>query len=252
MLDRIEHANGILELRLNRPPVNAIDPALTNLLRTSIAQAPRDGARALILSGREGMYSGGLDVPALLALDPAGLQLFFRDFFTMLRTVAASEIPIAAAITGHSPAGGAVLSCFCDWRVMAEGNYRFGFNEVAVGIIVPVAVRRSITRMAGAEVSERMSVEARLISPDEALRLNLVHELAPLAEVVPRAVVWCERFLTQPARATATMRRRTREDLLAGFEGQMEEAEVFTDLWFSDEGQRTLRAMLEKLKSRAK
>jgi enoyl-CoA hydratase/carnithine racemase len=252
MLDRIEHSNGILELRMNRPPVNAMDPALVNLLRTSVAQAPRDGARALVLSGREGMYSGGLDVIALLALDPAGLQVFFRDFFTMLRTVASSEIPVAAAITGHSPAGGAVLSCFCDWRVMAQGNYRFGFNEVAVGIIVPVSVRRSIARMAGPEVAERMSVEARLISPEEALRLNLVHELAPLTEVVSRAVNWCERILAQPSRATATMRRRTREDLIAGFEGQMEEAEVFTDLWFSEEGQKTLRAMVEKLKNRAK
>ncbi|MGH8454265.1 MAG: enoyl-CoA hydratase/isomerase family protein [Nevskiales bacterium] len=252
MLDRIEHANGILELRLNRPPVNAIDPALTNQLRASVAQAPRDGARALILSGREGMYSGGLDVPALLALDPDGLQAFFRDFFTMLRTLAASEIPIAAAITGHSPAGGAVLSCFCDWRVMAQGNYRFGFNEVAVGIIVPTSVRRAITRMAGAEVSERMSVEARLISPEDALRLNLVHELAPPAEVVSRARAWCERILAQPARATTTMRRLAREDLIAGFEGLEQEAELFTDLWYGEEGQRTLRAMVEKLKSRSK
>ena len=48
------------------------------------------------------------------------------------------------------------------------------------------------------------------------------------------------------------MRRRTREDLIAAFEGQMEEAEVFTDLWFGEEGQRTLRAMVEKLKARAK
>ncbi|MGH8457890.1 MAG: enoyl-CoA hydratase/isomerase family protein, partial [Nevskiales bacterium] len=232
MLDRIEHTNGILELRMNRPPVNAMDPALVQQLRTTVAQAPRDGARALILSGREGLYTGGLDVPALLALDAKQLQAFFREFFTMLRTVAASEIPIAAAITGHSPAGGAVLSCFCDWRVMAQGNYRFGFNEVAVGIIVPTSVRRAITRMAGAEVSERMSVEARLISPEDALRLNLVHELAPPAEVVPRARAWCERILAQPARATITMRRLAREDLIAGFEGLEQDAELFTDLWY--------------------
>ncbi len=251
MLDHIKHDGDILELRLNRPPVNAIDPALTNLLRSAVSQAPRDGARALVLSGREGVYSGGLDLPSLLALDPAGLQAFFRDFFTLLRAVAASEIPVAAAITGHSPAGGAVLSCFCDWRVMAQGPYRFGFNEVAVGIIVPVSVRRAITRMAGAEVAERLSVEARLMSPEEAQQLNLVHMLAPPAEVVPRALDWCRKILAQPARATAIMRRRAREDLIAGFDGQLEEAETFTDLWFGAEGQQTLRAMVERLKRRA-
>lgn len=252
MLDRIEHANGVLELRMNRPPVNAMDPGLVNLLRSSVSKAPKEGARALILSGREGMYSAGLDVPSLLELPHAAFHAFFTDFLGMLRAVAASEIPVAAAITGHSPAGGAVLSCFCDWRVMAEGNYRYGFNEVAVGIIVPTPVRRAITRMAGAEISERLSVEARLLSPDEALRLNLVHEVAPLAEVVPRARAWCERILAQPARATATMRRIAREDLVAGFAGLEEEAEIFADLWLGEEGQRTLRAAMEKLKSRNK
>jgi Delta3-Delta2-enoyl-CoA isomerase len=252
MLDRIEHDNGILELRLNRPPVNAMDPELVVGLCEAVTQAPKHGARALILSGREGLYSGGLDVPALLALDVGRLQGFFRDFFAMLRAVAASEIPVAAAITGHSPAGGAVLSCFCDWRVMAQGPYRFGFNEVAVGIIVPTPVRRAITRMAGAEASERLSVEARMLSPEQAVQLNLVHELAPPAEVVPRARTWCERLLAQPARATRVMRRLARADLIAGFDGIEEEVELFTDLWFGSEGQQTLRAMVEKLKSRAK
>ena len=70
MLDRIDHGNGIRELRLNRPPANAMDPALVNLLRASITQAPRDGVRALILSGREGEKAegdGGLH-PAIVAM----------------------------------------------------------------------------------------------------------------------------------------------------------------------------------------
>lgn len=252
MLSKIEHPGQILELRMDRPPVNAMDPAMVNALREAVTQAPKSGVQALVLSGREGLYSGGLDVPALLALDAKQLQGFFVDFFSMLRSVAASPIPVAAAITGHSPAGGAVLSCFCDWRVMAEGNYRFGFNEVAVSLIVPSPVRHAITRMAGAEVSERMCVEARLIGPEEALRLNLVNELAPVAEVVPRARAWCERLLAQPARATQTMRRITRKDLDQAFEGLDDEAEVITDLWFSDEGQKTLQGMVEKLKNKAK
>lgn len=251
MLDRIEHPGDILELRMNRPPVNAMDPALVNRLCEAVTQAPKTGARALILSGREGLYSAGLDVRALLALEARQLRGFFVDFFTMLRSVAASEIPVAAAITGHSPAGGAVLSCFCDWRVMAEGQYRLGFNEVAVSLIVPTPVRHAITRMAGAEVSERLCVEARMLDPREALRLNLVHELAPVTEVVLRARAWCERLLAQPARATRTMRRITRRDLEQAFDGLDDEAEVITDLWFSDEGQQTLRGMLEQRKNRA-
>jgi Delta3-Delta2-enoyl-CoA isomerase len=91
-----------------------------------------------------------------------------------------------------------------------------------------------------------------MLSPEQAVQLNLVHELAPPAEVVPRARTWCERLLAQPARATRVMRRLARADLIAGFDGIEEEVELFTDLWFGSEGQQTLRAMVEKLKSRAK
>jgi Delta3-Delta2-enoyl-CoA isomerase len=252
MLEQIEHSNDILELRMSRPPVNAMDPGLVGQLREAVSLAPKRGARALVLSGREGLFSAGLDLAALLELDASQLRTFFNDFFGMLRVVASSSIPTAAAITGHSPAGGAVLSCFCDWRVMAQGDYRYGFNEVAVSLIVPTPVRVAITRMAGAEVSERLCVEARMLSPDECLRLNLVHELAPVSEVVTRATLWCERLLAQPARATQMMRRITRADLVGAFDGLEDEAEMITDLWFSEEGQVVMRGMLERLKNKAR
>jgi len=74
MLDTIRH-DDILELRLDRPPANALDQALIASLRRGVEAAPREGARALVVSGAQGMFSGGLDVPSLVALirrhDPA-------------------------------------------------------------------------------------------------------------------------------------------------------------------------------------
>jgi enoyl-CoA hydratase/carnithine racemase len=248
MLDRIEHGE-ILELRLNRPPVNALDPGLVNRLRDEIAAAPKSGAKALVLSGREGMFSGGLDVAALLQLDRKGIEQFFADFFGMLRTVAASPIPIAAAITGHSPAGGAVLSIFADYRVMAEGEFRFGFNEVAVGLVVPEPVCIAVARVVGAERAERLCVEASLLKPPELLNLKLVHEVAPVGEVVSRAMAWCERMLAFPPRAMHSMRKRAREDLVAAFDGDEKNRAMMADFWFGEETQTTLRQLLERLKA---
>ena len=68
MLNRTDHS-GVLELQLARPPVNALNPALITELRTAIGEAPANGARAVILSGTEGMFSAGLDVPELLQLN---------------------------------------------------------------------------------------------------------------------------------------------------------------------------------------
>src|SRR5215470_2247937 len=119
MLEPIRH-DSIFELRLARPPVNALDPGLVAALRAAIEAAPAHGARGIVLGGRPGMYSGGLDVPALLPLDRVALRTFLRDFFELCGAIACSPIPIVAAITGHSPAGGAVLAIFCDYRIMAR------------------------------------------------------------------------------------------------------------------------------------
>ncbi|MGH8163951.1 MAG: enoyl-CoA hydratase-related protein, partial [Rhodanobacteraceae bacterium] len=74
MLERIEHEAGIRELRLARPPVNALDGELILDLRCAIEQAPMDGAQALVISGAPGLFSAGLDVPSLLQLDRRGME----------------------------------------------------------------------------------------------------------------------------------------------------------------------------------
>ncbi|MEO7974348.1 MAG: enoyl-CoA hydratase/isomerase family protein, partial [Thermoanaerobaculia bacterium] len=136
MLERGEHGE-ILELRLARPPANALDPALIAALADAVAAAPAAGARAIVISGSPGRFSGGLDVPALLQLDRPAMELTLRDFFRLLRALAASPVPIVAAVTGHAPAGGAVISIFCDARIMAEGDFKIGLNEVQVGLSLP-------------------------------------------------------------------------------------------------------------------
>ncbi len=75
-----------------------------------------------------------------LALDRSGNRAFWEDFFGVMRAIALSKPPIATAITGHSPAGGCVLAVFSDYRVMAEGDFRIGLNEVQVGLPVPEVI----------------------------------------------------------------------------------------------------------------
>src|SRR5690606_5372216 len=137
MLEIVDHGGGVRELRLARPPVNALDPVLVADLRAAVERAESAGVRALVLSGGPRVFSGGLDVPALLALDRPAMEAFLADLLELLRALATSPVPVIAAVTGHSPAGGAVLAIQCDYRVMAEGDFRIGLNEVAVGLPLP-------------------------------------------------------------------------------------------------------------------
>jgi Delta3-Delta2-enoyl-CoA isomerase len=248
MIQTFDHG-AVRELRLDRPPANALSPELIAGLSAAIESAPGAGARALVLSGAPGRFSAGLDVPLLITLDREAIHDVWRSFYALLRSLAASPVPIAAAVTGHSLAGGAVLAIFCDSRIMAEGDFKIGLNEVQVGIPMPAVIYQALRRLVGLRQAERLCVGSLLVSAAEALRLGLVDELAPPERVVERAVEWCRSLLALPTEAMLATRRLARSGLASLFaEGNEDELAGLVDQWFSDETQGALRALVERLK----
>jgi Delta3-Delta2-enoyl-CoA isomerase len=240
-------------LRLNRPPVNALSPELIAALLQSIQAAPRDGKRALVLSGSPGMFSAGLDVPLLLKLDRAAMDTLWREFYSLLRAIASSPIPIAAAITGHAPAGGTVLALYCDHRVAAEGDWRLGLSEVQVGLPLPPVILAALRRLVGPRHAERLAVPGLLITPAEAAACGLVDEVTPADQAVDRALKWCEELIALPRAAMEITRQQARADLVAEFsrDTAKEQAEV-TTWWWSVETQKALHRMVEQLAMKKK
>jgi Delta3-Delta2-enoyl-CoA isomerase len=238
----------VRELHLNRPPANALSPDFIRTIQKAVEGAPNAGCRALVLSGIPGMFSAGLDVPLWLALDRAGLAQAWHDFYSLMRSLACSSIPVAAAITGHGPAGGTVLALFCDWRGMAEGNWKMGFNEVQVGIPLPPVIFSALKRQVGARQAERLGVGGLVISSEEAAGLGLVDELLPLEQVAKRAVEWCESLLKLPSEAMSLTRKRARADLAGFFEHEIErEVDNVIECWWSDEAQTVLHELAARL-----
>lgn len=250
MLDRIEHGS-VLELQLNRPPVNALDGELLAALREAVEKAPGEGYRAMVLSGAPGMFSAGLDVPALLQLDRKELLEVWDHLFGLLASLARSPIPVCAAITGHSPAGGAVLAIFCDYRIMADGEYQIGLNEVQVGLEVPEPICRALARLVGPYRAERLLVAGAMLTGREANQEGLVDQLAQPETVVERSVAWCNELLELPTGAMTGTRAIARADLARLFDHvDRESLEAFADSWFSEETQEVLQALVERLNER--
>jgi len=250
MLLTIDHS-PIRELRLNRPPVNALTAELIVALRKAVEAAPQEGVSALILSGSPGRFSAGLDVPLLLDCDRSAIGELWRKLYSLMRALACSSIPIAAAITGHAPAGGTVLPTFCDWRVMAAGEFKMGLNEVQVGIPLPPVILAALRRLVGARQAERLAVGGLLLSPGEALEIGWIDEVAPPDEVIERARKWCESLLALPAEAMTKTRREARSDLVAIFDRGLEaELDEVVAGWWSPSTQDTLRALAARLRKR--
>ena len=124
----INRHGPVREIRLNRPPANALNAGLVKTLATALEQAAGE-ADAVVISGMPGMFSAGLDVPALLQLDRNGMLEFWSQFNDLMRRIAFMPIPVAFALTGHAPAGGIVLALYGDCRIMSSGNFKTGLNE---------------------------------------------------------------------------------------------------------------------------
>jgi 3,2-trans-enoyl-CoA isomerase len=250
MIIKTDHG-VVRELRFNRPPANALSPELLVALKQAVETAAKEDVRALVLSGSPGMFCAGLDVPLLLTLDRPAIARAWRDLYSVLRALACSPVPIAAAINGHGPAGGTVLALFCDWRVMAEGDWKMGFNEVQVGIPLPPVILSTLKRQVGARQAERLGAGGLMISGSEAARLGLVDELVPLDRVVDRAVEWCRSLLALPPQAMTLTRTKARADLASLFDQGIErELDEVINNWWSEEAQTVLRALAEKLKKK--
>jgi 3,2-trans-enoyl-CoA isomerase len=249
MLEIIDHGE-VRELRLARPPVNALNPELIAVLHDALDQAARE-VRAVVISGSPGRFSGGLDVPELLSLGRDEIGALWRSFYDLLERLAVSPVPVIAAVTGHSPAGGAVLAIQCDRRVMAQGEFRIGLNEVRVGLPMPPVIHRVACRLVGPRVAERLCVGGELVLAEEALRIGLVDELAAPERVVDRAVEIAQELVALPPETMAATRRLARADLAEIYAEDLgPEMGGMLDAWFAPEAQGAMRALVEKLAKR--
>lgn len=250
MFDVSDHG-AIREIKLNHPPVNAMSPEFVSGLAKTLKQASNE-SEAVVISGRPGMFSAGLDVPVLLSLDQESMHSFWRDFLDLMHTLAHMPVPTVFALTGHAPAGGIVLALFGDRRIMSAGNYKTGLNEVQVGLVVPRVATKAVVRLTGPRLAEQILVPGALLSPEQALEIGLVDELAEDPEaVVASALAWCENLLHLPRNAMSMTRRIMREDLCSLFdETNQAAADEFTQLWFSDDTQATLQSLVDRLKKK--
>lgn len=250
MLKIINHGK-VREIRLARPPVNALNLEFVKLLTQSLRAAATE-CNAVVISGQDGLFSAGLDVVELIQLERAGMYDFWAAFFELLETVASSSIPVAAAITGHSPAGGAVICLLCDYRVMSRGEYQIGLNETRVGLIIPPVLHNAMARLTGPRIAEQMLVAGAMVDSQEAFKIGLVDALESGYEAtITNAIQWCENLLSLPQHSMLGNRAIARAHFKQEFANHTGDSIAsFVDTWFSDETQAVMQALITKLKAK--
>jgi len=247
MLEITNHGT-VREIRLARPPANAINNELNDALSAALKDASQS-AEAVVVSGQDGMFSGGLDVPQLITLDRKQMHDFWIAWLGTLRQIATMPIPTVFALNGHAAAGGIIMGLFADYRIMAAGPFKTGLNEVQVGLVAPPVAYRALVRLIGPPLAERITVAGEFMDAQRALDIGLVDELAVDPQsVVDRAVEWCQQLLALPRHAMLSTRAMARADLHRVFdETSPASADQFLEIWFEESSQQVLRQLVAKL-----
>jgi 3,2-trans-enoyl-CoA isomerase len=241
-------------LTMNRPKVNAIDFDLLRALRLRIKELSEvDKVRGLILTGKPGIYSAGLDLPYLSSLARPQMEEWY-DFFTdTIAEMVNSDLITIAAISGHSPAGGAVLALTTDYRIMAQGDYKIGLNEVAVSLEMPPGVAALAVSVLGQRGAEQVILTGRMWSVDEALELRMLDETVPLEELLPRSEQVLREWLDgSKERAVKVTKRSMRAGTVQSILAQKKSSKAWLDGWYKPETQAFLAKFKESLAKKSK
>ncbi|HFA50938.1 MAG TPA: enoyl-CoA hydratase/isomerase family protein [Bacteroidetes bacterium] len=183
-------------LQLDRGRGNAINlQMMKDIMQAMDELSSNNEIRGVVLIGKAPIFSVGLDVKELLMLDKKGTSIFFKTFGEMIYKMAHFPKPIVAAINGHCPAGGCVMAICCDFRVMGEGPYTIGPNEVQVGIMIRPFIFELYSFWIGKKQAYHNFLEGKLCTPEEAKTQGLVDAVVPMEQVQERAEAQLKKWL---------------------------------------------------------
>ncbi|MEW1569037.1 enoyl-CoA hydratase/isomerase family protein [Streptomyces sp. NPDC060011] len=253
MTVHLEVAEGVGTIRLDRPPMNALDVATQDRLKEIAEEAAtRTDVRAVVLYGGEKVFAAGADIKEMQAMDHAAMVVRSRALQDSFTAVARIPKPVVAAVTGYALGGGCELALCADYRIAGE-NAKLGQPEILLGVIPGAGGTQRLSRLIGPSRAKDLIFTGRMVKADEALTLGLVDRVVPAAEVYTAAHAWAARLAQGPAIAL----RAAKESVDAGLETDLEtglaiERNWFAGLFATEDRERGMRSFVEEGPGKAK
>ncbi|MCC8339355.1 enoyl-CoA hydratase-related protein [Streptomyces sp. R1] len=253
MTVHLEVADGVGTLRLDRPPMNALDVATQDRLKELAEEVTRrDDVRAVVIHGGEKVFAAGADIKEMQVMDHAAIIARSRALQDSFTAVARIPKPVVAAVTGYALGGGCELALCADFRIAGE-NAKLGQPEILLGLIPGAGGTQRLSRLIGPSKAKDLIFTGRQVRADEALALGLVDRVVPAAEVYEQAHAWAARLAKGPAIAL----RAAKEAIDTGLETDIEtglavERNWFAGLFATEDRERGMRSFVEEGPGKAK
>ncbi|MET9356598.1 enoyl-CoA hydratase-related protein [Streptomyces sp. NPDC006617] len=253
MTVHLEVAEGVGTLRLDRPPMNALDVATQDRLKELAEEITRrEDVRAVVIHGGEKVFAAGADIKEMQVMDHAAMIARSRALQDSFTAVARIPKPVVAAVTGYALGGGCELALCADFRIAGE-NAKLGQPEILLGLIPGAGGTQRLSRLIGPSKAKDLIFTGRQVKADEALALGLVDRVVPAAEVYEQAHAWAARLAKGPAIAL----RAAKESIDTGLETDIEtglavERNWFAGLFATEDRERGMRSFVEDGPGKAK
>jgi enoyl-CoA hydratase/carnithine racemase len=196
---RLEVEGKVGTIRLDRPPVNALDAAMQEEIRAAALEASaRDDVHAVVVYGGERAFAAGADIKEMAAMSYTDMVARSGALQSSLTAVAMIPKPVIAAVTGYALGGGCELALCADFRVVAD-NARMGQPEIQLGIIPGAGGTQRLSRLIGSAKAKDLIFSGRAVRAEEALAIGLADKVVPAEEVYDAAVAWASTYVDGPA-----------------------------------------------------
>ncbi len=243
---KLEVADGIGTIRLDRPPVNALNDQVGDELAAAAHSATSsDEVRAVIIYGGEKVFAAGADIKEMADASYATMTTHWGRLQESLTLIAAVPKPVVAAITGYALGGGLELALAADFRVAGE-SARLGQPEILLGVFPGAGGTQRLPRLVGPAKAKDIVFTGRMLKAAEAHAIGLVDLVAPDDSVYQAAHDMVKRYATGPALALRAAKRAIDHgldvDLATGLE--IERAQ-FNALFGTEDQRAGMRSFLE-------
>ena len=241
----LETDGGIGTIRLNRPPVNALNDQVTAELAAAARAAAADEIRAVVIYGGERVFAGGADIGVMAEAGYAEMAARSGRLQETMDLIAALGKPVVAAITGYALGGGLELALAADFRVAGE-SARLGQPEILLGIIPGAGGTQRLPRLVGPAKAKDLVFTGRMVKAAEALEIGLVDRVVPDESVYQTALDLVQQYANGPALALRAAKQAIDYglgvDLATGLEIERVQ---FAALFGTDDQRSGMRSFLE-------
>jgi enoyl-CoA hydratase/carnithine racemase len=230
----VSRRGDVAVLQMANGKANAMSLEFCDSFAQHVEEFRASNATALVITGQGRIFSAGVDLLRLSAGGAAYAREFLPALNAMFMSVFACDKPTVAAINGHAIAGGCVLACATDKRLMVRDGGRIGATELLVGVPFPMLAMEILRRAIAAHRLEAAILAGATYTPEEAAALGFVDEVVSEDLLLDRAVAAAEVLAAVSPAAFALTKRQTRAPAFERVErGGAVDAEVI-ERWCAD------------------